>query len=92
MPLERRAMLLAICCQPRADAEGLVWQPVLQNVDRRLGHRYPLYAACDYSHSIGSSQGAVLKFYCSRRPKSDFVSHQSVRRIRSLQVAWEAFV
>jgi hypothetical protein len=40
-------MLLAICRQSGTDAEGLVQQPVLQNVDDWLGHRNSLHAIRD---------------------------------------------
>ena len=46
-----RAVLLAVCCQGGANAEGLVQQPVFQNVDGRLMHRGPLHAIRDIFHT-----------------------------------------
>jgi hypothetical protein len=59
-------MLLVVRCQPRADPEGLVWQPLFPNVDCGLEHRDLLYAVGDYYHPIGSSQGAVLRLCHSK--------------------------
>lgn len=46
-----RAVLLAVCRQGRAHAEGLVQQPVFQNVDDWLVHRSCLHAFRDIFHT-----------------------------------------
>ena|SRR5712672_3046746 len=45
-----RAVLLAVCRQGGTDAEGLVQQPVFQNVEDWLVHRNYLHAVCDDFH------------------------------------------
>lgn len=45
-----RAVLLAVCRQGGADAEGLVQQHVFQNVEDWLVHRNYLYAIRDVFH------------------------------------------
>ncbi len=52
-----RAVLLAVCRQSGADAEGLVQQSVFQNVDDWLVHRNSLHAIRDTFHPRGSPQG-----------------------------------
>lgn len=54
-----RVVLLAVCRQSGADAEGLVQQPVFQNVDDRLVYRNSLHAIRDRFHPREPSQGTV---------------------------------
>ena len=52
----RGAVLLAVPRQLRLSTAGLVPEPLLQDLDRRVSHRHRLHAACHDLHPLRSPQ------------------------------------